>query len=136
MFSAQGGLGRECLAYIIRSGHFSGICLTVSISSAWLSLMDCEVRAVLTLDDSINLLPYVGHCFRQLCWAILLLPAVLLYLIFQNSFCICGFVLFSDVVITFSDYKEKIGFTGQLLIEPKPKEPTKHQYDYGRCGTI
>eukprot|EP00455_Lapot_gusevi_P041884 TRINITY_DN4907_c0_g1_i1.p1 TRINITY_DN4907_c0_g1~~TRINITY_DN4907_c0_g1_i1.p1 ORF type:complete len:444 (-),score=138.98 TRINITY_DN4907_c0_g1_i1:193-1524(-) len=27
-------------------------------------------------------------------------------------------------------YKEKIGFTGQLLIEPKPKEPTKHQYDY------
>ncbi|XP_073257134.1 uncharacterized protein [Porites lutea] len=28
------------------------------------------------------------------------------------------------------DYKEKIGFTGQLLIEPKPKEPTKHQYDY------
>ena len=29
------------------------------------------------------------------------------------------------------DYKKKIGFTGQLLIEPKPKEPTKHQYDYG-----
>lgn len=28
------------------------------------------------------------------------------------------------------DYKEKIGFGGQLLIEPKPKEPTKHQYDY------
>lgn len=27
-------------------------------------------------------------------------------------------------------YKEEIGFTGQLLIEPKPKEPTKHQYDY------
>ncbi|XP_031553887.1 xylose isomerase-like isoform X2 [Actinia tenebrosa] len=27
-------------------------------------------------------------------------------------------------------YKKKIGFTGQLLIEPKPKEPTKHQYDY------
>jgi len=27
-------------------------------------------------------------------------------------------------------YKNKIGFTGQLLIEPKPKEPTKHQYDY------
>ncbi|KAA0197951.1 hypothetical protein HAZT_HAZT000569 [Hyalella azteca] len=27
-------------------------------------------------------------------------------------------------------YKEKIGFTGQLLIEPKPKEPTRHQYDY------
>jgi xylose isomerase len=28
------------------------------------------------------------------------------------------------------DYKKKIGFNGQLLIEPKPKEPTKHQYDY------
>ncbi|WP_069999756.1 xylose isomerase [Cellulosilyticum sp. I15G10I2] len=27
------------------------------------------------------------------------------------------------------DYKKKIGFTGELLIEPKPKEPTKHQYD-------
>lgn len=28
------------------------------------------------------------------------------------------------------DYKKKIGATFQLLIEPKPKEPTKHQYDY------
>eukprot|EP01121_Diplochlamys_sp_Union-15-3_P007205 TRINITY_DN180_c0_g1_i1.p1 TRINITY_DN180_c0_g1~~TRINITY_DN180_c0_g1_i1.p1 ORF type:complete len:449 (-),score=102.52 TRINITY_DN180_c0_g1_i1:34-1380(-) len=28
------------------------------------------------------------------------------------------------------NYKQKIGFTGQLLIEPKPREPTKHQYDY------
>jgi len=28
------------------------------------------------------------------------------------------------------DYKKKIGFGGQLLIEPKPREPTKHQYDY------
>ncbi len=28
------------------------------------------------------------------------------------------------------DYKKKIGFTGQFLIEPKPKEPTKHQYDF------
>ncbi|MDF2878761.1 MAG: xylose isomerase [Clostridia bacterium] len=27
------------------------------------------------------------------------------------------------------DYKKSIGFTGELLIEPKPKEPTKHQYD-------
>jgi len=27
------------------------------------------------------------------------------------------------------DYARKIGFKGQLLIEPKPKEPTKHQYD-------
>ena len=29
-------------------------------------------------------------------------------------------------------YADKIGFTGQFLIEPKPKEPTKHQYDYGK----
>ena len=28
------------------------------------------------------------------------------------------------------DYKHKIGFTGQILIEPKPKEPTTHQYDF------
>lgn len=28
------------------------------------------------------------------------------------------------------DYAKKIGFTGQFLIEPKPMEPTKHQYDY------
>ena len=28
------------------------------------------------------------------------------------------------------DYKHKIGFKGTLLIEPKPQEPTKHQYDY------
>ncbi len=28
------------------------------------------------------------------------------------------------------DYARSIGFQGQLLIEPKPKEPTKHQYDF------
>ncbi|WP_440589618.1 xylose isomerase [Pelagibacterium mangrovi] len=28
------------------------------------------------------------------------------------------------------DYKHRIGFTGAILIEPKPQEPTKHQYDY------
>ena len=28
------------------------------------------------------------------------------------------------------DYKHKIGFAGPILIEPKPKEPTKHQYDF------
>jgi xylose isomerase len=28
------------------------------------------------------------------------------------------------------EHKHKIGFQGQLLIEPKPMEPTKHQYDY------
>ncbi len=27
------------------------------------------------------------------------------------------------------DYKKAIGFEGQFYIEPKPKEPTKHQYD-------
>src|SRR5262249_12279259 len=27
------------------------------------------------------------------------------------------------------DYKKKIGFQGAFYIEPKPKEPTKHQYD-------
>ena len=27
------------------------------------------------------------------------------------------------------DHKKKIGFEGQFYIEPKPKEPTKHQYD-------
>jgi xylose isomerase len=29
-----------------------------------------------------------------------------------------------------ADHKRKIGFEGTLLIEPKPAEPTKHQYDY------
>ena len=29
-----------------------------------------------------------------------------------------------------AEHKHKIGFKGLLLIEPKPKEPTKHQYDY------
>lgn len=28
------------------------------------------------------------------------------------------------------DYAKEIGFDGQFLIEPKPKEPTKHQYDF------
>ena len=28
------------------------------------------------------------------------------------------------------EHKERIGFTGTILIEPKPFEPTKHQYDY------
>ncbi|MFP4201375.1 MAG: xylose isomerase [Candidatus Acetothermia bacterium] len=28
------------------------------------------------------------------------------------------------------EHAEKIGFDGQLLIEPKPMEPTKHQYDF------
>ena len=28
------------------------------------------------------------------------------------------------------DYAKEIGFEGQLLLEPKPKEPTSHQYDF------
>jgi xylose isomerase len=28
------------------------------------------------------------------------------------------------------EYKHKIGFKGAILVEPKPQEPTKHQYDY------
>lgn len=28
------------------------------------------------------------------------------------------------------EYKHRIGFEGSILIEPKPQEPTKHQYDY------
>ncbi|HEY3498542.1 MAG TPA: xylose isomerase, partial [Polyangiaceae bacterium] len=29
-----------------------------------------------------------------------------------------------------AEHKHKIGFQGTLLIEPKPQEPAKHQYDY------
>jgi len=34
------------------------------------------------------------------------------------------------------DYKNKIGFKGQFLIEPKPCEPTKHQYDSDAATTL
>ena len=34
------------------------------------------------------------------------------------------------------DHARKIGFTGQLLIEPKPKEPTKHQYDFDAATVL
>lgn len=33
-------------------------------------------------------------------------------------------------------YADKIGFTGTFLIEPKPKEPTKHQYDSDAAACI
>ncbi|KAA3453488.1 xylose isomerase-like [Gossypium australe] len=33
-------------------------------------------------------------------------------------------------------YKKKIGFNGTLLIEPKPQEPTKHQYDWDAATTL
>ena len=34
------------------------------------------------------------------------------------------------------DYAKSIGFKGQFLIEPKPKEPTKHQYDFDVASGI
>ncbi len=34
------------------------------------------------------------------------------------------------------DYAKKIGFTGQFLIEPKPCEPTKHQYDHDAATVL
>jgi xylose isomerase len=34
------------------------------------------------------------------------------------------------------DYARKHGFTGTFLIEPKPMEPTKHQYDYDAATII
>ena len=33
-------------------------------------------------------------------------------------------------------YADEIGYTGQFLIEPKPKEPTQHQYDFDAQTTI
>jgi xylose isomerase len=35
-----------------------------------------------------------------------------------------------------ADYKKQIGFKGTLLIEPKPKEPTKHQYDFDSATVL
>lgn len=34
------------------------------------------------------------------------------------------------------DYADEIGYKGQFLLEPKPKEPTKHQYDFDAATTI
>ena len=34
------------------------------------------------------------------------------------------------------DYKKRKGYTAQFLIEPKPREPTKHQYDYDAQTTL
>ncbi|MBR6223942.1 MAG: xylose isomerase [Lachnospiraceae bacterium] len=34
------------------------------------------------------------------------------------------------------DYGRSIGFTGTFLIEPKPKEPMKHQYDFDAATAI
>jgi len=35
-----------------------------------------------------------------------------------------------------ADYARQIGFTGQFLIEPKPQEPTKHQYDFDAATVL
>ncbi len=34
------------------------------------------------------------------------------------------------------DHARRIGFSGQFLLEPKPKEPTKHQYDFDAAACI
>lgn len=34
------------------------------------------------------------------------------------------------------DYAKSIGFDGQFLFEPKPKEPTKHQYDFDAAACL
>ena len=34
------------------------------------------------------------------------------------------------------DYGRKHGFTGTFFIEPKPMEPTKHQYDYDAATVV
>lgn len=34
------------------------------------------------------------------------------------------------------DYAKEIGFTGQFYFEPKPKEPTKHQYDFDTAACV
>ncbi len=34
-----------------------------------------------------------------------------------------------------AEHKQAIGFDGTLLLEPKPQEPTKHQYDYD-CQSV
>ena len=34
------------------------------------------------------------------------------------------------------DYAHKLGFSGQFLVEPKPQEPTKHQYDFDAATTL
>ena len=35
-----------------------------------------------------------------------------------------------------ADYAREIGFGGTLLIEPKPKEPTTHQYDFDAAAVL
>jgi len=42
-------------------------------------------------------------------------------------------VRFLELVV---NYKYKIGFKGQILVEPKPHEPTKHQYDFDAASCL
>jgi len=35
-----------------------------------------------------------------------------------------------------AEHAKQIGFTGQFLFEPKPKEPTKHQYDFDAAACL
>lgn len=42
---------------------------------------------------------------------------------------------FARFLTLVAEHKHKIGFEGTLLIEPKPQEPTKHQYDYD-CQSV
>jgi len=42
------------------------------------------------------------------------------------------FARFLSMVV---EYKHQIGFEGTILIEPKPQEPTKHQYDFD-CAAV
>jgi xylose isomerase len=42
---------------------------------------------------------------------------------------------FARFLAMVAEHKHRIGFKGALLIEPKPQEPTKHQYDYD-CATV
>lgn len=35
-----------------------------------------------------------------------------------------------------NDFKHSIGFKGTLLLEPKPQEPSKHQYDWDAATSV
>jgi xylose isomerase len=43
---------------------------------------------------------------------------------------------FARFLALVADHKKRIGFKGTLLIEPKPQEPTKHQYDYDAATVV
>src|SRR2546429_3358329 len=43
---------------------------------------------------------------------------------------------FARFLALVAEHKQRIGFQGTLLIEPKPQEPTKHQYDYDAATVV